>query len=445
VHDSGLERAHAADLACELGVPFAAISGATRSALGELLDPGLVAANPLDVWGTGASTRELFGGCLAALAADEAVDAVALAVDLVTEYDADDSYRLAILDAAGQTGKPVAVLSNLASAVDHDAAARLRAGGVPVLEGMRSGLLALRHLLDHQHHVRRSGSRRRAGRHRAARAGAGEHRSAGGPASGGPASIGPASIGPASVGPASIGPADGGPADGGPASIGPADAVRAARARALIDRGRETSAAQLALLGEYGVAVARSERVTGERGALAAAGRIGYPVVLKTDNPAIAHKSDAGGVLLGLANPVQLRAAYAGLASRLGPAALVCETVPAGIELALGITRDTDLGPLVVVGAGGILVELIADRAVALPPLTQAQAAALLDELKVRPLLDGVRGHAPADLGAVAAAIAALAELACEVGEHIDALDVNPLICGPHGAVAADALVVPRS
>ncbi|HEX9066906.1 MAG TPA: acetate--CoA ligase family protein, partial [Streptosporangiaceae bacterium] len=204
-------------------------------------------------------------------------------------------------------------------------------------------------------------------------------------------------------------------------------------------------ATQLALLAEYGIPVARAERAASADEVLDAAQRIGYPVVLKTDEPGIAHKSDVGGVRLGLASPEDLTAAYADLADRLGPAVLVCQTVPAGTELALGLVRDPALGPLVVVGAGGILVELIADRAVALPPVTAADAAGLVGELRVARLLAGVRGAAAADLAAVTRAIAGLAELASELGDRLEALDINPLICGPHGAVAADALVIPRT
>ena len=148
VHDSGLERAHAADLAAELGVPFAPLAPATRARLAAALDPGLAPANPLDVWGTGRDTEPLFAECLSALAADPAVAAVALAVDLVPEFDGDESYPRAVLAAAARTPKPVAVLAGLPAAVDPAAAARLRAAGVPVLEGTRSGLLALGHLLD---------------------------------------------------------------------------------------------------------------------------------------------------------------------------------------------------------------------------------------------------------------------------------------------------------
>ena len=149
VHDSGLERAHTADLAAELSVPFAALAPATHARLAAVLDPGLDPANPLDVWGTGRDTEPLFAECLSALADDPAVAAVALAVDLVPEFDGDESYPAAVLTAAAGTAKPVAVLAGLPSAIDQAAAARLRAAGVPVLEGTRTGLLALRHLLDH--------------------------------------------------------------------------------------------------------------------------------------------------------------------------------------------------------------------------------------------------------------------------------------------------------
>jgi acetate---CoA ligase (ADP-forming) len=388
VHDSGLERAHAADLAEEVGVPFAAISEATKARLAGVLDPGLTPANPLDVWGTGADTRGLFTRSLVTLAGDPAVDAVALAVDLVHELDGDESYRLAVLDAAAQTTKPLVVLGNLPSAVDAGLAAQLRQHGIPVLEGLRTGLLALRHLLDH-----------------AAR----------------PVPSSPSA-----------------------APAAPATSRRADRGRALLAAGVTGGPALLALLAEYGIATAAAAQASDEAGVLAAAGSIGYPVVLKTADPGVAHKSDVGGVRLGISGPAELARAYADLSARLGPLALVCESVPAGTELAVGIARDPDLGPLVVVGAGGVLVELIADRAVALPPVDQQTARQMIGELRVASLLAGARGAPPADTGAVVRAITGVSALAADLADHLEALDVNPLICGPGGAVAVDALAISR-
>jgi acetate---CoA ligase (ADP-forming) len=389
VHDSGLERAYVADVADELGVPFAAIGEPTTARLAGLLDPGLEPANPLDIWGTGARAQEQLSGALTALAADPAVAAVALAVDLVHEYDGDQSYPDAVTEAARHTSKPVVVLSNLPASIDPDVAARLRAGGIPVLEGTRTGLLALGHLLDH--------GLLRHGR------GLSPHE---------------------------------------PAPF--IDPGRRARWTALLAAGEADGAALGSLLRDYGIEVARSRPAVSQDGALAAAAELGYPVVLKTDEPGIAHKSDAGGVVLGLAGPAALTAAYQDLAERLGRRVLVCETIPAGPELSLGLARDHELGPLLVVGAGGVLVELLADRAVALPPVGPDQARAMLGELRVAALLAGARGQPAADLDAVVAAITGLSQLAAELGDALDGLDINPLICGPHGAVAVDALAVPR-
>jgi len=124
---------------------------------------------------------------------------------------------------------------------------------------------------------------------------------------------------------------------------------------------------------------------------------------------------------------------------------LVCETAGPGTELSLGILADPGLGPLVVVGAGGVLVEHLADRAVALPPVDQARARRMLSRLRVAPLLTGFRGRPPANLGAIAKAITAVSAIACELGGELAALDINPLICGPGGAMAVDVLAEPMA
>ncbi len=356
VHDSGLERAHVADLAQLVGVPFASIGPGTVARLDELLDPGLVPANPLDVWGTGAATRELFAGSLMALADDPAVDAVALAVGLVPELDLD--------------------------------------------QATRSGLLALRHLLDHGERV--------------------------------------------------VAAADPLPADSGRRVVAaadplPADSSRRTRGAALLASGQASGAALLSLLADYGIKVTQSLPASDAAGTLAAAEQVGYPIVLKTDERRFQHKSDVGGVLMGIGDARQLTAAYADLADRLGPRVLVSQTAPPGVELALGIVTDPELGPLLVVGAGGVLVELLADRVVALPPVDTALARELVDGLRVSKLLAGVRGAPSADLDAVTSAIAGLSALALELGSELAALDVNPLICGPAGAIAVDGLAIARS
>jgi acyl-CoA synthetase (NDP forming) len=147
IHDSGGERAHLMDLAEELEVPLARISEATRARLALVLEPGLPAVNPLDAWGTGNDADEIFAACARALLDDPDTGALALALDLTTEPTPDTSWTGLAVRTAAATDRPVAVLGNLASAVDPADAARLRAAGVPVLEGTATGLAALRHLL----------------------------------------------------------------------------------------------------------------------------------------------------------------------------------------------------------------------------------------------------------------------------------------------------------
>ena len=372
IHDSGAERVLVADVAERLGVRFADLAPATIARLTDLLDPGLEPTNPLDVWGTGADTEDLFGDAMAALADDPDVGAVALAVDLVEEYDGDESFPQALEGLLAVTDKPVAVLTNLPSAVDQAAASRLRALGIPVLEGTVSGLRALGHLL----------------------------------------AVAPRPRPPAVV-----------------------DEER--RARWVDGVGTDWAA----LLGDYGIGVARASVVASRDEAVAASEAMGYPVVLKTAEDEIHHKTEADGVRLGLGDGDAVGTAYDDLAGRLGPRVLV-QSQLSGVEVALGIVRDPLLGPLVVVAAGGTLVELVAERAVALPPVDHETAREMVAGLRVARLLDGYRGSAPADVEALVEAVVALGQLAVELGDRLAGLDLNPVVVGPDSALVVDALIL---
>jgi acyl-CoA synthetase (NDP forming) len=385
LHDSGGERALMADVADLVGVPFGELGADTQSRLTAVLAEGLSPTNPLDVWGTGAGTDQLFSACMTALADDPSVSAVALAIDLVEEYDGDDAYSVSMEALLRHTDKPVVVLSHVANAVDSQAAAGLRAIGVPVLEGTVSGARALRHLLD-----------------RAA-----------------PPPVPPR---------------------------GRVDQARAARWRARLAAGPFTAEDVAWLMADYGIAFAAQRSAPDRDAALAAAEGLGYPVVVKTDMPGLDHKADVGGVRVGLTKPADVADAYDDLAARLGPRVVVQRQASGPVELALGVVRDPLIGPVVLLAVGGTLVEVVGKRVVALPPLSRARAAALIDDFDiVSTLLGGVRGNPASDRDAVVDALVALGQLALELGDDLEALDVNPLICGPAGAVAVDALVQARS
>jgi succinyl-CoA synthetase beta subunit len=200
----------------------------------------------------------------------------------------------------------------------------------------------------------------------------------------------------------------------------------------------------LALFSDYGVPVVEGVRAETLEDAIATAERIGFPVAMKTAAPAVQHKSDVGGVKLGIDDVPSLEDAYGYFERELGPQVTVSKMAPPGVEIALGILRDPQFGPLVLVGAGGVLVELLKDRRLALPPLNEARARSMIDRLQVRALLEGVRGQPTADVDALMRAIVSISWLALDLGDHLEALDANPVICSPSGCVAVDALVIPR-
>jgi hypothetical protein len=149
-------------------------------------------------------------------------------------------------------------------------------------------------------------------------------------------------------------------------------------------------------------------------------------------------------VRLGLRGPTSVAEPYGELSASLGGTVTVSPLAPPGVEIHLGIVRDEQFGPLVLVAAGGVLVEVLNDRRMGLPPLDDVRARRLVDGLKVRALLDGVRGSPAADVDALVRAIIGMSWLAHDLGDHLDSLDANPVICSSDGCVAVDALVIPR-
>jgi acyl-CoA synthetase (NDP forming) len=387
VHDSGGERALFVDRAHDLGVAFAAVSSETIAAIDDTLDPGLEAANPLDAWGTGIDADRIFRESFLALHDDPDTAAMAFVVDLTRQGEPyDEGYLQVAKDVWEATTKPFCVLSNLASAVALEEAAYLRDLGIPVLEGTSSGLIALRALIAHRDVRAREGAET-------------------------------------------------------PAPV--RDEVRARWRERLASDGEMSEVEGLALLADYGVPVVEARQVSSAEEAVAAAEVIGFPVVLKTAAPGVQHKSDVDGVRLGLATADAVRGAYDDVASRLGPLAAVAAMAPDGVEVALGIVRDPSFGPLVLAAAGGVLVELLHDRALAIPPVDDASARRLLERLRMRPLLDGMRGTGASDVGALAGAISRLSVLAADLGDLLEAVDVNPVFVSQAGCVAADVLVIP--
>ncbi len=202
-----------------------------------------------------------------------------------------------------------------------------------------------------------------------------------------------------------------------------------------------------ALLQAVGIRVNHGAFATTPADAARSAENIGFPVVLKIASPDIVHKSDAGGVVLGLTSPAavsdaatrMLERARAAVADARIEGFLVQEQTPAGVELLVGARRDVQFGMMVVVGAGGTLTELLGDVCIAPAPVSAARAQQMLQGLKMAPLFSGFRGRPPADLEAACNAISRFSQLVHVAADRIDEMEINPLIVLEHGCVAVDA------
>jgi acyl-CoA synthetase (NDP forming) len=388
VTDSGGERTMIVDLAADRGLEFASVTPETTSRLAANLEPGLAPVNPVDIWGTGYEHERIAEACFGALVDDPGVGQAVFASNMPSGRALVHTWARVVERIHRATTKPVMMLGNLSSAFDRGEAARLRSLGIPVLLETQSGLGAIAASIA-WHRFRRERTS---------------------------AAISPA----------------------------PSDVVTAWKARARAANGASFDTAEsLALAADFGVTTVPSRAVDSVQEAIAAADALGYPVVLKTLAPGIDHKFDQGGVVLGLASPAAVAAAYRDVSARLGPRGLIQTHATAGTEIFLGMTTDAQFGPLVTIGLGGVFVEVIRDVVTFLPPIDAEIAVSYLRRLKGFALLDGARNRPRADLRALAESVARFSVLASSLAGSVREMDINPIIASPVGAYAVDALVVP--
>lgn len=210
-----------------------------------------------------------------------------------------------------------------------------------------------------------------------------------------------------------------------------------------------------AVLAQAGIPVLKEVTAANWDEALAAARDIGFPLVLKIVSPDIAHKTEVGGVVVGVRSEAQLREEHDAMLARVAQKApraritgvLVAQMAQGGTELILGTTKDPVFGPVVMVGLGGIFAEVLRDVALQVAPVSEAQALQMLRSLKAFALLDGARGRPRADVAAAARAVAALSRFAARHANTVCEIDINPLVVLDHGqgAFALDALLVPET
>ena len=169
---------------------------------------------------------------------------------------------------------------------------------------------------------------------------------------------------------------------------------------------------------------------------------LGYPVVAKVVSPRILHKSDAGGVAVGIADAGRLAEVFRRFQGLDGFIGMIVEEMASGIELILGAKIDIQFGPMILLGMGGTGVEIYRDVALRMAPLSAEDASAMIRGLKGHRLLEGYRGAEKVDLERLAETLRAFSSLVMELGERIESIDINPLLCSAQRCVVADARIV---
>ncbi|WP_291912156.1 acetate--CoA ligase family protein [Limnohabitans sp.] len=387
--DSGGERQLIADVAEPLGLSFAPLSRATVTRLEGLLDPGIEVANPLDYWGDG---NDIIADALLALASDEGVGTVVMATNIPDGQDFTNACTAALEKTYAGTSKPVVLMGNVANTMSPTECARYRAAGIPVLMGTETALRALRHYTRYHDRL-------------AARA---EH---------------------------------------APALAAPS--VSAAVTERWLKRLQQaaqtqTSVQDFDLLRDFGVSVPASLSTADLAQALDFASATGYPLVAKIDSPDIAHKSDMGGVILGIHNEDALREAFARLQS-IAPGPVLLQQQLQGSEWILGMKQDPQFGPTFTFGCGGIFVEILKDYTTLLPQDSVAQIRQKIQSLKAYPLLAGARGRAVTDATKLAAVVHAFMRMGLALQSGVAEMEINPLLVDGHRIAAVDLLVIPLS
>lgn len=405
---SGGEIALTCDLAEAAGVELAALAPSTVARLRDALPAFATPRNPLDATGTAVFDMTMYRACIEALAADPAIALVAVSQDCPsgTGPAQAETYRTIAATTAATAkalDKPLVFYSNLSSGLHPHVVGPLHDAGVPVLQGARATLLAVRRLIDY------------AGFNPKDSADYADH------------------------------------ADGTLAQ----NRVRIAMWRERFELGTALTEREAKLfLADHGMPVTRERLARDADEAIGAARDIGYPVVLKIESVDVPHKTEAGGVRLNVRSAIELREAFASLiasVNRFAPNAaiagvLVQEMIAGGIEALVGVSYQAPFGPAIVVGAGGVLVEWVRDSALALVPVNASRAKTLIASTRLATLLAGFRGAPAADVDALVELVVQLSDVATTYGEAIDSIDLNPVVVMPcgRGVRVLDALLVPR-
>ncbi len=386
--DSGGMREQMMDLAVDYGVTFSEPGADSREHMRQYLDHGLQPDNPLDAMGAlGRNSEETFCECGKALL-DQANTGL-----LTCEFEFRDGFShypevfSALDDLYAYSPKPVIAINSTAYASLHNTAAELTHRGIPCINGINLALRSIRNLVAY------------------------------------------------SLEPGVVSTTDD--------YAAPWDKELLNRWRkALQEPGPREEHVSLGLLRQLGFPVMNHVKSNSGSELRAAAKELTYPVVLKSAAPGLLHKTDQGGVVTNIEDSKSLTAAYATMMQRLGPEVLVMRQAEGDMELALGMKRDPQYGPLVIVASGGTHIEETSDRTIALAPVCASEARNMIEQLSIYAQLKGSRGQPGADLDGITNLVVQFSQLVTDLAPFIVEMDINPVMVGTTGLDIVDALIV---
>jgi acyl-CoA synthetase (NDP forming) len=398
---SGALRGLLLDAAAHNGLRFAALAEPTRKRLRSVLGVGTIIGNPLDSGFAALTSRDAYVACVEAMLDDPAIDLLLLQAELPRAIGMDraEANMRAANEVAARAKKPIISFSmGSYGLTDYGRDFRAELAHTPFLQEVDKSLRAVRTICDYAKVVAEPLS--------------------------------------------------------APAVVTPSKAkerLDKILAEHASSEGRRTLSEvdSKALLKAYGIRAPKEKLAPTAAEAAVIAKDIGYPVVVKAVSAALAHKSDVGGVIMGLDTAKAVRAAYAKIAVAVAAhtgggldGILVAEQVMGGAELVLGATHDPEVGPVILFGTGGVQLELFRDVALAAPPLDERKALDMIERTRASQLIAGFRGQPALDRGAAVEALLGLSRLVMDAGRRIESVDINPFLLRPRGGVALDALVV---
>lgn len=387
LHDSGGERQLLVDLANDTDVPLTELVDESVGELQKVLDPELPAVNPLDAWSRGgAEASEQMSESFAIMMRDPGTALGAVLHDRAPGGVIYPGYVAYMQHARQRSGKPVALVSSRQGSGSDPLVVSTTHDGFPVLDGVVPFLKSVRGLMNYRDFRQQPAI---------------------------------------TTSPAPPG-------------------VVEKWSQTLAEESALDEARSLEMLRDFGIDTSKPVAINSEPELRAAVESLAFPMVLKTAVPGLQHKTEQKGVFLHQENLSQLIDSYSDIANRLGSAAILAEMAPAGVEMILGARRDPQFGPVVMLGFGGVFAEVLNDVVFAIPPFDANYALQRLQELRLKTLLDGVRGEPASCVAAYSDAAEAFSVMVDALRDDIEEVDINPLLVSASRCVAVDALVIGR-